>query len=95
MKPVVAGPDLWCPNCGDDLPEDALTRVCACGRPVETDEIAAMEAVLRNWEAQLAALRDLSADPRLEGFESIRESFHHRIRRLVARIELLRNPARN
>src|SRR5688572_32935914 len=95
MKPVAEGPDLWCPNCGDSRPGDALTLVCACGRPVEVEELAALKADLRDWVSQFDALRDLSGDPRLKGFESNRESFHQRIRQLEARIELLGSPARN
>ena len=97
---------LQCPDCGGGLLvsslQDAFTLICACGRQVHIDEIegaegtiAVLEAVLRAWETQLDALRDLSIHARLDGFASISELFNRRIRRIEVRIELLRHAARN
>ena len=97
---------LQCPDCAGGLlvgsMQDAFTLICACGRQVAVDEIAGSEcrvavweAVLRDWETQLATLRDLSVHARLDGFASISELFYRRIQRLEARIELLRRAARN
>ena len=97
---------LRCPDCGGGLlvgsMQDAFTLICACGRQVEVDEIAgsedmiaALEEILRDWGTKLDALRDLSIHARMDGFESISELFNRRIRWLEARIELLRQAARN